>query len=186
MKMHKQSIAIDLDEVLNNLHEVWLDQYNNDFNDNLKSTDIHSWEICNYIKPEARNHMFDYLLKPNFFLNLKCQPHSQEVTKWLSQYFDLYIVTAYQYQVCRDKAEWVSKHYPHIDIKNIIFCNNKGLIKTDYLIDDGGHNCEAFTGISLLFNSSHNQYLKDKYKRVNNWLDIKEYFEEVINHNLPS
>jgi len=178
--MDKEALGIDLDEVLNTLHTEWLDQYNKDFKDNLKPEEIRSWEITEWIRPEAKPVIFNYLAKPNFFLNLGVKPYAQEVTKWLSNYYDLYVVTAYHYDVCRDKVKWVDKYFPHIDIRNIIFCNNKGLIKTKYLIDDRGHNCEAFEGIPILFNASYNQYLGDKYVRVNDWLDIREYFEEEI------
>jgi 5'-nucleotidase len=181
--MNKKIIAIDLDEVLNNLHSDWLDVYNLEFNDNMKASDIHSWAIDEYVKPEAKNKIMDYLLEPGFFLGLGIKPHAQEITEWLSSYYELYIVTAYHPYVCRDKADWVEKHFPHIGTKNIIFCNNKGLIIADYLIDDGGHNVEAFTsGNPLLFDASWNKYLGDKYLRVKNWVDIERYFFAEINN----
>lgn len=179
--MSKQIIAIDLDEVLNNLHDVWIGRYNADYNDSLTSSDILSWDIENYVKPECGNKIFDYLLHPNFFLELEVQPNSQMVTEWLSKHYDLYILTAYHPYVARDKADWIAKHYPHINNRNIIFCNNKGLMIADYLIDDGGHNCEAFTsGTPLLYDASHNKYLGDKYVRVRNWIDIKKYFSYAL------
>lgn len=176
----RKSIAIDLDSTLNTLDNEWMALYNKDYNDNIQREDMYDWDIAKYIKPECGDKIQDYLFTPNFFLNLGVQKDSQEVTKFLSNYFDLYIVTAYHWKVCLDKAEWIIKHFPHINPKNIIFCNNKGLIKTDYHIDDGGHNLEAFTGIGLCYDAPWNRYLKDKYPRFKNWLDIKDYFKNEL------
>lgn len=176
--MKKWSIGIDLDDTLNTLVDDWLIPYNKDFSDNIQRKDIPTWDIASCVKCGEK--IFDYLKTPGFFKNLGIQPYCQEVTKWLSDYADLYIVTAYIPETCVDKTEWVKSNLPHINHKNIIFTNNKGLIKTDYLIDDGGHNLEAFEGISLAFDQPWNKYLGYKYDRFYNWLDIKDYFEMYI------
>lgn len=180
MKTHKRkSIGIDLDSTLNKLDDAWMEAYNIDYDDNLTRENMIRWDVSTYVKPECGMKIFDYLLRPKFFRNLGVQENSQEVTKWLLEYFNLYIVTAYHWKVCEDKAEWLIEHFPHIDSKNIIFCNNKGLINTDYLIDDGSHNIKAFKGVGLLYDAPWNRdYQTDL--RFNNWLEIKKYFEYVI------
>lgn len=182
--MNRKSIGIDLDSTLNTLDKEWMALYNEDYNDNIQKEDMYDWDVEKYIKPECGEKIYDYLFTPKFFLNLGVQEHSQKVTKFLSRHYDLYIVTAYHWKVCEDKARWIIKNFPHIDSKNIIFCNNKGLIGTDYLIDDGGHNIEAFKGTGLIYDARWNWYLANDYPRFKSWFEIGEYFENVIKRNI--
>jgi 5'-nucleotidase len=181
----RKIISLDLDSTLNTLDTEWFSIYNKDYNDNLTREDIVRWETHTIVKPECGNKIYDYLLTPKFFRNLGIKPHAKEVTEWLSQYFDLYIVTAYHPKTCLDKAEWVEHYLPHIPIKNIIFCNFKGLIHTDYLIDDGGHNILDFSennksGLPIVFDAPWNKYLENKFIRVYDWLEIKEVISELL------
>lgn len=173
----RRSIAIDLDTVLNNLNDEWLKRYNADYDDNITNGDLLTWNIASFVK--CGNKIYDYLKEPGFFRNLKPQPNAIEVTKWLEDYFDLCIATAYVPEACVDKAEWVDKYFPHIGSKNIIFCNDKGKILTEYLIDDGGHNIEAFRGKGVVFDQPYNRYLTE-YPRVHNWMETQAYFAEAL------
>lgn len=183
--MDKKSIGIDLDSTLNCLEQRWIiERYNQDFSDNLTREDMFCWEVETYIKSECGKNIYNYLQEPNFFKTLGIKPHAQEVTKWLSQYFDLYVVTAYTPKVCVDKAGWIEDHFPHISQKNIIFCNSKGLIHTDLLIDDGGHNILEYhegnkSGLPIIFDAPWNRYLKNDFLRVYDWLEVKEYIKEI-------
>jgi len=181
----RKTISIDLDSTLNCLDKRWIEElYNKEYNDNLTREDMICWECHTYVKPECGMKIYDYLLQPNFFRTLDIKPYSQEVTKWLSEYFDLYIVTAYHPKTCVDKAGWIEEYFPHIPIKNIIFCNHKGLIHTDILIDDGGHNILDFhetnkSGLPIIFDAPWNRYLENQFIREYNWLDIKDTIEEI-------
>jgi 5'(3')-deoxyribonucleotidase len=183
--MKKKILAIDLDSTLNTLDTEWIQFYNKDFNDNLTREDMIRWEVYTYVKPECGKKIYDYLLYSNFFKNLGMQLNADNVTKWLQQFYDIYIVTAYTPSTCADKCEWVKQHLPHIPVENIIFCNNKGLIKADILIDDGGHNLVAFKetnphGIPIVFDAPWNRDLQCKAIRVYDWLDIKENIKELL------
>jgi len=189
MKTNKKKILLlDLDDTLNKLVPRWLQFYNKDFNDNLQIENIKSWDICNYVKPTCGHKIYDYLLLPDLFRDLDIQPNAYEVTKWLLNYVDIYIVTSYIYQTCVDKVKWIKKHLPHIDTNNIVFCNNKGLIKADYIIDDGDHNILDFQktnllGLPIIFDMPWNRDFKDKYNkslRVKNWIEIQELFEKIL------
>ena len=174
--MKRKTFGIDLDDTLNNLCDVWLEHYNRDYKENLKKEDIKSWNIASYTKIGDR--IYDYLLYPNFFQSLGIQPQAKEVTEWLSQYFELYIVTAYHPATCYDKSKWVEKNLPHIPSRNIIFCNNKGLVHTDFLLDDGLHNIEAYKknnprGFPIVFTQPWNLNVAEHYVRADNWEDVQ-------------
>ena len=172
--MIKQKIGIDLDCTLNNLLDVWLKRYNEDYNDNLSL--VPEWSILGYVKKECGEKIFDYLHEPEFFLKLDVQKDAQDVVQWMCEYYDVYIVTAYTADTCVDKEKWVTKYLPSINSENIIFCNNKGLLNLDYLIDDGGHNIEAFKQKPIIFDYPHNQSLDNiKYtRRAKNWIEVKK------------
>lgn len=170
--MKKQTLGIDLDSTLNNLDEVWLKLYNHDYNDNL--TDWNNWNINEIVKRECGEKIFDYLRIPGFFYSLDIRPNAISVIDKLIEKFDIYIVTAYIPETCVDKTNWIKKYLPKIKPENIIFCNNKGLLNLDYLIDDGPHNIECFKQKGILYNMPYNSYLGDKYTRVNNWLEIED------------
>lgn len=185
MSINKKTIFIDLDDTLNTLVPDWLVQYNQEFLDNLQQKDILSWDIGSYVKPEAKEKFYEYLIRDTFFKNLGIQPYAKEVTKWLSEYYELYIVTAYHPKTCWNKAQWVEKHLSHINTKRIIFCNYKGLLKGEYMIDDGNHNISDFHetnpfGLPIVFDKPWNQESGNKFIRVKDWLEIKEWFQEWL------
>jgi 5'(3')-deoxyribonucleotidase len=184
---NKLKIGIDLDDVLNSLVDYWLVKYNKKYKDNLKIQDIKSWNIASYTKPECDEKIFDLLKPKHTFRKLDIQPNAYEVTKWLSERFELHIITAYHPEMCLDKTIWVQNNLPHIDVKNIIFCNNKGLVKTDFLIDDRIKNLDDFKGESICYAKPWNEEILLRndldlkwYPRLNSWLEIKEYFERVL------
>lgn len=174
--MRKKRIAIDLDDTLNNLCDSWLPPYNKDYNDHLKRENLVKWKIDELVKPECGNKIYDYLREPGFFKNLNIQPEAKEVTEWLVKYYDIQIVTAYFPESCVDKADFIKIQLPHIDPKNIIFCNDKSWIKADYMIDDGAHNILGFEGQGIVVDAPYNRFLGNQYPRVYTWQDIKIWF----------
>ncbi len=184
----KKTLLLDLDDTLNQLLPTWLKFYNHDYKDNLQLEDIKTWDIYNYVKPSCGKKIYEYLLLPDLFRDLGIQPHAYEVTKWLQQYVNIYIVTAYIDKTCVDKVVWMKKHLPHIDTKNIVFCNDKSLLKAQYIIDDGAHNILDYhktnpCGLPIIFDKPWNRDLKNKFIRVKDWLELKEVFEEIFVQN---
>lgn len=172
----RKKIGIDLDSTLNNLNEVWLDRYNEDYNDNLKH--FKKWDATYGIKSECDIKIYDYLKESGFFYNLDIQPNARRVVDLLSKKYDLYIVTAYQASTCVDKTNWIMEHLPSIDVRNIIFCNNKSVLNLDYLIDDGPHNILGFKQVGVIFDMEYNQHIpiNEKRFRVKNWNEIEKLF----------
>lgn len=179
----KQRILIDLDDTLNELVTKWLSIYNNEFQDTLCKEDIHSWDIINYLKPEARGKFFNYLREPDFFLDVAVQPNAPEVTKRLAEKYELFVVTSYCPEACLAKYLWLRKNFPHISADNIVFCRTKGIIRADFMIDDGLHNIEDFlktnpNGVPMIFDAPWNRNVGGKYVRAKDWVEVLEWFFE--------
>jgi 5'(3')-deoxyribonucleotidase len=100
--------------------------------------------------------------------------------KTLMEDFDVYIVSAaMEFPLSLyEKKLWMEEHFPFVHWKNIVFCGDKSIIKTDYLIDDHLKNLDHFTGIPLMFTAAHN-INHHHHHRLNNWEEILAYFSIV-------
>lgn len=175
------TVGIDLDSTLNTLDEDWLRLYNEKYSDDLKPSDILTWDTHKYTRPECGMKIYELLDTPGLFASLDVRPGAKEFTDWLSSIkAEIYVVTAYHAEVCVDKRDWVKKNLPAVNPRNIIFCNNKGLIQTDILIDDGPHNILSYdkanpAGLPIVYAQPWNQDLYGLYPRLSSYEDIKNY-----------
>ena len=121
-----------------------------------------------------------YVNTAGFFRTLPLIPGSVDAIKTLMEDFDLYIVSAaMEFPLSLyEKKQWLEEHFPFISWKNIVFCGDKSIIKTDYLIDDHLKNLDNFSGIPLLFTASHNVHYRHHH-RLNNWRKFWHYFEII-------
>lgn len=173
-------IGVDLDSTLNNLEEVWIQRYNQDYDDNLTVENMIDWDPTKYVKPECGIKIFDYLKEPGFFRNLDIKPHGRDVMEFLHDHFDVYIVTSSHPKTVGDKWDWVEQHLPFIPSKNFIPLHEKHLFDIHYLVDDGPHNFEKFKGTGILIDMPHNRHVRNRYIRVNSLLEVKRYFRQII------
>ncbi len=172
----KKSIAVDMDEVIAELMRKFLTVYEKEYRVKLKREDYWGKRLQDLPKIMELRHV---IYEKGFFRDLQVMKGSQEVLKELSGRFDIYIVTAAMgfRNSFEDKYDWLEEHFPFISKRNIVFCGDKHIIKTDWLIDDTPYNLKNFTGTPLLYTASHNTH-EDRYHRVNNWQEIREYFAD--------
>jgi len=121
-----------------------------------------------------------YVNTAGFFRTLPLIPGGQEAVKTLMRDFDVYIVSAaMEFPLSLyEKKLWMEEHFPFVSWKNIVFCGDKSIIGTDYLIDDHIKNLDYFRGKPLLFTASHNIHI-NHHHRLNNWSEILHYFENL-------
>jgi 5'(3')-deoxyribonucleotidase len=121
-----------------------------------------------------------YVRMDGFFRTLPLIPGSVQAVRTLMKDFDLYIVSAAMEfpQSLFEKKQWLEEHFPFVSWKNIVFCGDKHIIRTDYLIDDHLKNLDHFPGIPIMFTASHNIHYTH-HQRVNNWEEILAYFSKV-------
>jgi len=175
-------IALDMDEVIADVIPKFLDIYEAEFGYRLKEKDYLGGKI--YDRPNAY-HLRKHLHNPTFFSDLPVIKDSKEVVEWLTQHFDVYILTStmeFKNSLVA-KYDWLSKNFPFISWKKYIFAGEKQFIQADYMIDDKARNLETFTGKKLLFTACHNLE-ETRFTRMNNWQEIKTYFEKELAQNL--
>lgn len=173
-------IGVDLDTTLNELEITWLERYNADYNDCLTVENMIDWDVSAYVKPECGYKVYDYLDEPGFFRNLGIKPGAREGMQFLWEHFEVYIVSAAHPNTVADKWGWIQEHLPFIPYEHFIALSRKDLLKLDYLIDDGPHNIEQFSGTGIVFDMPYNRHLPDRYLRFSNWRDITDYFARLV------
>ncbi|MBK7408601.1 MAG: 5'(3')-deoxyribonucleotidase [Saprospirales bacterium] len=171
-------IALDMDEVIADVLPAFLDLYATHFGVRLEKEDY--WGEKIYRLPGA-SIIRESLWEKGFFADLPVVEGSQEVVRWLTEHYDVFIVTAAMEfrNSLEDKFDWMQRHFPFLHWKNFVFCGDKSIVQADYMIDDHPFNLEAFHGKGLLFTASHN-VSEQRFERVNNWNEVRVFFEEEL------
>ena len=178
---NKPIFVVDLDDVINNLVEVWLEEYNRKYNDSVIIDDIKGWDIGSYTK--AGNEMYVLLDTPKLFSRLRIKENCAEVLKWAIGYFDVQIVSASRANTIMDKVEFLQRELPFIPVTSFNAVTNKYLIKSDVMIDDKPENLMYATGIRLLFDRPWNEDCK-KYTRVKDWEAVKRILKNYLENEV--
>lgn len=181
--MQKQILAIDIDDTLSHFVEKWLNEFKWWKNYSPNKEDCVDWDITQFIKPEDRDFIYwiiaDKNISKKIFGECKPQENAKDVIEWLQNYFDIWLVTSTHYNNFATKVEWVKRYFPNIETNKICVLSDKTLFKADWIIDDKYSTIAQFKH-GILFTQPWN--LKYDYPtRVNNWLEIKQYFQRLIN-----
>ena len=175
--MKKESIAVDMDDVLADAYGRIIDMFEEE---NAVALD-REWMKGKSYREAFPGEKFDiasaYPHREDFFDDLEVFPNSQQVMEELYKKYDIYIVSAameYPYSL-KPKHDWLARHFPFIHWKRIVLCGDKSIIKTNYLIDDHPYNLETFTGHPFLYSALHN-YGENRFDRLNNWNEVAERF----------
>ncbi|UII25464.1 5'(3')-deoxyribonucleotidase [Fulvivirga maritima] len=170
----RKSIAIDMDHVLADIEQQMIKWYSDKYGVQVEAETLKG-------KPEQeafpdREKLRDLLFMPGFFRTAAVIEGGIEAVKQLSEDFEVYIVSAAMEfpQSLAEKKEWLTEHFPFISWKNIVFCGDKGIIDTDFMIDDHMKNLNHCKGRGILFTANHNANI-DYDVRVNNWKEACDY-----------
>lgn len=123
----------------------------------------------------------------NMYEEAPLLPDAYEVLEKCNEKYEMYIVSAYDipdapYQIgnhLKFKMEYLQKKLPFIKPSQIVFCNQKGLIDFDIILDDSIRNLESGK-LKLLFSSYHNGGLSEEELqeqgiiRVNDWQEVAD------------
>ena len=177
-------IAIDMDEVIADVYPKFLDIFEQDLG---RRPDKEEYWGMKIYQMEGAGHIRDVLFDKGFFADLPVMEDSQEVLRWLSERYEIFITTAaMEFRASlEDKYDWLLRHFPFIHWKRFVFCGDKSVIRADYMIDDHPHNLHTFEGKGLLYTASHNIGIDD-FTRVNNWKEVKAFFEQEQAKEIPS
>ncbi|MDO5375221.1 MAG: 5'(3')-deoxyribonucleotidase [Staphylococcus rostri] len=172
----RESIGIDMDEVLADTMGAILDEFNRRTQLGVTVEQITGRKIYDMMLEHAVI-VRDILAEDGFFGRLPVIKDAQEVVEKLNEHYDVYIVTAAMDVPTsfHDKYEWLRKYFPFLDPQHFVFCGRKNIAATDYLIDDNPKQLGIFKGKPLMFSAPHNHGNTD-FERLNNWREVEAYF----------
>jgi 5'-nucleotidase len=173
----KKSIAIDMDGVIADTETHFINWYERDYGVKILPTEIVGLKEDEMFPDKTASRRFAFT--PGFFRTLPVMPGAIEAVKTLMESFEVYIVSAAMEfpQSLPEKAEWLKEHFPFIDWRHIIFCGDKSIINTNYMIDDHIKNLDYFKGTTIMFHAFHNVNY-NHHQRVNNWQEVLELMEK--------
>ncbi|WP_162632687.1 MULTISPECIES: 5'-3'-deoxyribonucleotidase [Paraliobacillus] len=165
-----------MDDVLADPLSKHLEIFNKRYDERISMQDLRG-KYLTEIRPQLEEEIISILNEPNFFRDLGVIEDSQEVLKELTQYYEVFIVTAAMELPTSFSAkyEWLKQHFSFLNPNHFVFCGDKSIVDADYLIDDNPKHFKRFKGQGILFNSPYNIY-ETGYYRVNNWKEVRSYF----------
>ncbi|GGB00478.1 5'(3')-deoxyribonucleotidase [Macrococcus hajekii] len=172
----RETIAIDMDEVLADTLKKVIFKFNEASGEKVTAEELQGVKLRD-IHPQHVDHLSNLLLDRSFFRDLEVFPDAVRVVKRLTESYDVYIATAaMDVPTSFDaKYEWLLEHFPFLDPQHFIFCGDKGIVGTDYLIDDNPKQLAAFKGKGIMFNAAHN-INEEGFDRVHSWQEVEDYF----------
>ena len=176
--MKKQTIAIDMDDVMTDAVGQFIKYYQNEFGEDISEVLRKPGnKIKEVIPADKLDTVMGFPHRKEFFKDMVIKENCREVIEQLHQKYDVYVVTAaMEFELClTDKLNWLKDNLPFITWHNIVFCGDKSIIGTDYLIDDLERNLKSFKGTPIVFTAPHNADLTE-YTRVNSWQEVADYF----------
>jgi 5'(3')-deoxyribonucleotidase len=178
--MAKASVAIDMDDVMALFTKKVLETLRTETGFIPDPEKIQGKFLSQSLEPRYVEIVSSYPYRKGFFRDLEVMPHSRETISWLTEYFDVTIVTACMFHPnsLNDKLAWLNRNFPFIPPQKIIFCGEKQFICTDYLIDDHPRHLVAFHGIPLMFSAYHNVYEK-RFRRFYDWIQVRDLFDKL-------
>ncbi|ASU33051.1 5' nucleotidase, NT5C type [Mucilaginibacter xinganensis] len=167
----KKSIAVDMDGVIADTETHFLNWYEREYGVRIGVHEIQGREENEMFPDKTVARKFAFT--PGFFRSLPVMTGAVEALKTLMKSYDVYIVSAAMEfpQSLPEKLEWLKEHFPFISWRNIIFCGDKSIIGTDYMIDDHIKNLDFFKGTTIMFHAFHNVN-HNHHQRANNWDEV--------------
>lgn len=178
MDIKRKTIAIDMDGVIADTVAQFIIWYEREFGERIEKTAFDGVPESESL-PNGAVRKFVYT--PGFFRTIPVMDGAREAVLELMKNFDVYIVSAATEfpQSLSEKYEWLQENFPFISWRNIIFCGDKSIIGTDYMIDDHVRNLDCYNGNCILFTAGHNLGI-DRHTRINNWNEVIELFEKEL------
>ena len=177
-KKNRISIAVDMDGVLEDTQTHFIQYYERE-----TGIKVDPASMLGIPENEAfpdKSAVQRFVRMNGFFRTLPVIAGSVNAIRSLMEDFDVYIVSAaMEFPLSLfEKKEWLEEHFPFVSWKNIVFCGDKHIIRTDYLIDDHLKNLDHFPGTPIMYTASHN-VLFTHHQRVNNWEEVLHYFKKI-------
>lgn len=166
-----------MDEVMADALGELLARYNRERNANFTKSDLRGKWLWQVLPAGGQELIEGYLQSEDFFEDLPIMPGCQKILHRLTGHYEIFVATAAMAfpNSFGPKFRWLRRHFDFLSPGNFVFCGDKSILQSDFLIDDMPRNLAAFRGEGILFTSPHNVDVTG-YRRVDSWEAIAEMF----------
>ncbi|HEV7349599.1 5' nucleotidase, NT5C type [Telluribacter sp.] len=170
-------ITFGMDDILADTHRKLVDIVLNEFDTLHSKEDFYHRSLKELLHPKQQNRLYRMINQPGFFADLAVREGAVDTMQRLSRYYDVYIATgAMEFpNSFREKYDWLRRHFNFVPWSNLVFCGDKSILVSDFLVDDQPKILASFRGEGILFSAPHNRKAGG-FRRVNNWKEISELF----------
>ncbi len=184
----KYKIAVDCDEVLNNLNEITTKVFNEENNTNLTEDVFTSYDIYKCLPFEDAEKYVALWRREDIWRSLTPAYHSQwGVKKLVDSGFDVYIATATHHENFSWKVEWLQSYFPFVEPSHIICIGDKSILNVDVMVEDCADNLiNNIRCNRVLLEKPWNMNIHDEIygiKRCANWDEIVPAIEEFYKND---
>ncbi len=176
-------IVFDMDDVLVDLIEPWVQELNSKYGTHVSWNDITQWDMKIAFPTLTWEQIFSVLYEPEFWD--KVQPY-KEALEYLPKFYKkhkIYIATAAHTKTIDAKINrCLYKHFPFLTEDNIIMIRDKSLLCCDWIIDDNPENLLLSPGQTICIDKPWNRSYENRKQtyyeyRVNNLKDVYNIIE---------
>lgn len=170
-------IAIDVDNILNNLQMTVVDMFNEKYGTNYTINDFDDYNIENVLPLQEAIDMKELYASEDIYNHVKPIVGSQEgLRKLLTAGHEVYLVTDAIPKNYYNKIQWIKNFFPFIDESHIVSMRHKWLFKADIMIEDNAENLTAGTHYHrICLDYKWNRKVRDwvyGIHRCSNWNEI--------------
>jgi len=135
--MNKFTIAVDVDNVINDLIKRTIDMYNQRRNTSLNLDDINHYNIYKILPIEEANEFCKLFREKQLWDSLSPAPKSQwGIKKLVDTGYNVVFATATDPINFPWKVDWIEHLFPFVNTNNIVCIQDKSLLAVDVLVDD--------------------------------------------------
>lgn len=188
-KLEKSKIFLDYDGCIVNTIKCICSLYNEDFQYYKNFIHINWWEVntwdfaeCNCATPEYINTYFN---QQRFFDRIEYMDWAEKILDILNKYFEITIVSSGYLPNLIAKEKWVKEHLPYCSFIGVNLKEYKDKSHIDMsdsiFIDDSANNLKTSNAaIKICFGDEYPWNNKWKGIRCNNWHEVENYIERVV------
>jgi 5'-nucleotidase len=174
------TVLLDVDDCCGEMIPAWIDLYNDIWKDSLKHSDVLTWEINEYVKPECGMQIFDLLRTPGFYDRVKpISGYQDGVAGLRARGCQIIYVTAAPRGTADMKIEWLYRHDPQFRWQDAILSYHKHMIEGAVLIDDSPHNLGLAKVKTVRFAQPYNVGVA-AHAHTDGWDGMYERIQEAL------
>lgn len=178
-------VLLDMDDVITNCLQAVIQAYNEKYGTHFKFKNCTVWNLSEFFGVSV-DEVLKLFRADKFFEELTPKRGSIQAIKKMvkSTKYDIYTVTATSDTDGSElvqKINWFKKYIPEFNVKRIISCQDKSIIRGDVIVDDKVKNldeCKPYMQC-ILMDSPTNQE-NDTYLRIGSLTELPNILEQMF------